>query len=268
MWLLRLLISGILLAAVFFLVAGSGMARGHPTRHTPYIVVLDPGHGGPMHWGDESGAVDASGTLLEKNMTLAVALRARTDLEAMGYRVYLTRTKDQHVNIPPRDWNHDGKIDHVDEMVARNVFADQHHADVFVSIHFDGSEDTTKHGTHGYWCPDRPFHRSNQRLATTLTASVVTALRKAGYADPNNGVQTDVADIVPQQWADYPWFLVLGPARPRRVVATAMPGALIETLYMSSPRDDAAMRKPAIVAAMAQGYADGIRQYFDGRVDR
>jgi N-acetylmuramoyl-L-alanine amidase len=44
-----------------------------------------------------------------------------------------------------------------------------------------------------------------------------------------------------------------------------MPGALIETLFMSNPADDTAMRKPAIVAAMAHGYANGIRQYFNGQ---
>jgi hypothetical protein len=96
----------------------------------------------------------------------------------------------------------------------------------------------------------------------------VADLRKAGYPDINGGVQTDVADPVPQAWPDYPWFLVLGPSRTHRVVGSNMPGALIETLFMSSPQDDGAMRNPKLVAAMAQGYADGIRQYFNGRVDR
>lgn len=237
-------------------------ARSRVSR-TPYIVVLDPGHGGAMKYGDESGAVN--GTLLEKNMTLEVALLARTDLTRMGYRVFLTRTRDQSVNVPPRDWNHDGKIDHTDEFSARTVFANRHHANVFVSIHFDGSTDPFTHGTHGYYCPARPFWRQNERLADLLTGSVVTSLRRSGYPDSNNGVQTDVADPVAQAWPDYPWFLVLGPSRYHRVVASNMPGALIETLFITSPRDAAAMRKPAMVAAMARGYALGIRAYFHGR---
>ena len=245
------------------------LTRGATARsgknHHRYIVVLDPGHGGQMHWGDESGAVSPDGTLMEKTMTLKVALATATDLRAAGYRVFLTRTTDRHVNTPPRDWNHDGRIDHLDEMNARTVFANQHHADVFVSIHFDGSTNESIRGTHGFYCPDRPFSRKNERLANLLNDSVVAAARRAGYPDSNGGVETDVADVVPQQWPDYPWFLVLGPSRRHRVVATQMPGALIETLYMSSPADDAAMRRPAIVAALARGYANGIRAYFHDR---
>lgn len=257
-----LLLLGALLAPSF----ASARAPVHHVHR--YIVVLDPGHGGAMHYGDESGAVSPDGMLLEKNMTLEVAKLASRDLTKMGYRVYLTRSRDQPVNTPPRDWNGDGQITKVDEYSARNVFANRHHADVFVSIHFDGSTDESIHGTHGYYCPNRPFWRSNLRLATNLTASVVASLRHAGYPDTNNGVQTDVADPVPQEWPDYPWFLVLGPSRYHRVVGTQMPGALIETLFMSNPRDDVAMRTPALVAAMARGYADGIRQYFHGHVTR
>lgn len=255
-----------LLVALLPFLPANALARGHHARTTPYIVVLDPGHGGAMHYGDESGAVAPDGVLMEKSMTLEVAKLAAQDLKHMGYRVYLTRTRDQPVNTPARDWNGDGKINKVDEFSARTSFANRHHADVFVSIHFDGSTDPSIHGTHGFYCPNRPFWRSSQRLSILLTDSVVTSLRKAGFADSNNGVETDVADPVAQEWPDYPWFLVLGPSRTHRVVGSAMPGALIETLFMSSPYDDRAMRNPRQVAAMARGYADGIHAYFHGRV--
>lgn len=237
------------------------------TRHhsQPLIVVLDPGHGGAMHYGDESGAPSADGSMLEKTMTLVVAREAAKILQTMGYRVYLTRTRDQPVNTPPRDWNGDGKINKIDEFNARTQFANRHHADVFVSIHFDGAEDPSARGTHGYYCPDRPFARENKRLAMLLDDSIVATVRRAGYADINGGVETDVADPVSQTWPDYPWFLVLGPSRHHRVVGTQMPGALMETLFMSSPADDAAMRRPVILAAMARGYASAIRAYFNGR---
>jgi N-acetylmuramoyl-L-alanine amidase len=181
----------------------------------------------------------------------------------MGYTVYLTRTRDQDVNTPPRDLNHDGKIDRIDEFDARNLFANAHHATVFVSIHFDGSNDPTKRGTHGYYCPARPFWRQSELLADVVTQSVTNAIQKSGYADINAGVQTDVADIVPQARSDYPWFLVLGPSRPKWLTGTAMPGALIESLYLSSPRDDAALRRSSTVTAIARGYAEGIHTYLD-----
>lgn len=230
-------------------------ANRHHTS-APQTVVIDPGHGG-----SESGAVDASGQLLEKNLTLQVAKKAAHYLTAMGYRVYLTRTRDQAVNTPARDQNHDGTIDHVDEFDARNLFANRHHADVFVSIHFDGSSDPTVHGTHGYYCPARPFWRQSKVLANLVTTAVTSAVRRSGYADFGQGVETDVADVVPQSRADYPWFLVLGPSRPRWITGTSMPGALIESMYLSNPQDAAALRHASTITAIAKGYAAGIHAY-------
>lgn len=237
----------------------SGAARTQRHHPHPLVVVLDPGHGGP-----DSGAADPGQALVEKDLTLQVALAAARDLRAMGYQVFLTRTRDQAVNIPPRDLNHDGTINEVDELDARTLFANRHHADAFVSIHFDASTDPTVRGTHGYYCPARPFWRKSRGLAGLLTAAVTTSIQHAGYADANNGVQTDVADVVPQTYANYPWFFQLGPSWPHRITGTQMPGALIETLFLTSPQDDAALRRPGIIAAAARGYAAGIRAYFGG----
>src|SRR5947209_2118477 len=187
---------------------GAVAASKHHTL-SPLTVVLDPGHGG-----SETGAADVTGQFVEKNLTLQVAKKASTYLKAMGYRVYLTRTHDTGVNTPARDLNHDGKIDNVDEFDARNLFANSHHAHVFVSIHFDGSSDPTVRGTHGYYCPARSFWHQSKVLSNLLTTSVTGAVQHSGYADINKGVETDVADVVPQSRADYPWFLVLGPSRP------------------------------------------------------
>jgi N-acetylmuramoyl-L-alanine amidase len=247
------------LSAACLLPAEAG-AVTHRQQERTLIVVLDPGHGG-----SETGAADASQTLVEKNLTLQVAKGAQADLRSMGYTVYLTRTRDQAVNTPPRDLNHDGKIDSADEFTARTTFANRHHADVLVSIHFDGSPDTSMHGTHGYYCPARPFWRSSDRLATLLTSSISAAFTRAGFRSPNDGVQTDVADVVPQARPDYPWFLILGPSRKHFVTGSTMPGALIETLYLSSPLDDAALRHASIIAAAARGYANGIRAFFHGK---
>jgi N-acetylmuramoyl-L-alanine amidase len=229
------------------------------SRHhaaSPQTVVIDPGHGG-----SESGAADASGQLLEKNLSLQVAKKAAGYLKELGYRVYLTRTRDEAVNTPARDLNHDGKIDHVDESDARTLFANSHHADVFVSIHFDGSTDPTVRGTHGYYCPARPFWRQSKLLANLLTTSVASSVQRSGYADLDKGVETDVADVVPQTRADYPWFLVLGPSRKHWLTGTGMPGALIESMFLSSPRDAEALRHASTITALAKGYAAGIRAY-------
>lgn len=239
-------------------------ARTHTRR---LVVVLDPGHGGHGPDMQYTGAVDNG--LQEEILTLRVAKAAARDLRAMGYAVYLTRTRDQAVNWPPRDLNHDGSIDQLDDFDARTLFANRHRADVFVSIHFDGAAGAPfMHGTHGYYCPARPFWRKSRRLAGVLTAAVSASLTRSGYPSPNEGIGTDVADKVPQRFANYPWFFVLGPSWPKRITGSAMPGALIESLYLTSPSDAAALKRPGTVAAIARGYAQGIRIYFHGRTWR
>ncbi len=256
-----LLLLGVLLPA-------HAQARAHHVRHL--IVVLDPGHGGGDPNEKYVGAVDASGTLVEAHLTFLVATRAAKDLRSMGYTVFLTRKSvNLQANYPLRDLNRDGTIDQLDDYDARTLFANRHHADVFVSIHFDGAAgDPSMHGTHGYYCPNRPFWKKSKRLASILTASVSKSLTASGYASPNNGIGTDVADRVPQRFADYPWFFVLGPSWKKRITGTAMPGALIESLYLSSPRDVTALRRPATIPALARGYAQGIRAYFGGKTTR
>lgn len=247
------------LAASAFLPSFHVSAAAHPRK--PYVVVLDPGHGGQY-----IGAADAGGTLVEKILTLKIAEATAKDLRAMGYRVYLTRTKDLPVNFPPRDLNGDGTIDELDDLDARTLFANRHHANILVSIHLDGGAPSS-HGTHGYYCPARPFWRSSERLAALLTAHVASSLTASGYASPDNGIETDVADVAPQRFADYPWFFVLGPSKKHAITASQMPGALIETLFLSSTRDDAALHRSSTIPAIARGYAAGIRAYFGGKVD-
>jgi N-acetylmuramoyl-L-alanine amidase len=81
------------------------------------VVVIDPGHGG-SNTGTRSAASERS----EKYFTLDWALRVAPLLEAKGWRVWLTRTNDVDVGL-----------------TNRVAFADDHHADLFVSLHFNSA---------------------------------------------------------------------------------------------------------------------------------
>ncbi|WP_027881977.1 N-acetylmuramoyl-L-alanine amidase family protein [Meiothermus rufus] len=59
-------------------------------RPQPIVVVLDPGHGGV-----DPGAV---GFVVEKEVTLDLALRVRSLLQARGLEVILTRGRDTHLS--------------------------------------------------------------------------------------------------------------------------------------------------------------------------
>jgi N-acetylmuramoyl-L-alanine amidase len=77
-----------------------------------YRVVIDPGHGGP-----DPGAIGIDG-LRETDVVLDVSLQAAQLLQARGVQVFLTRTSEVDVDLPPR--------------VA---LANGSGADLFVSLH-------------------------------------------------------------------------------------------------------------------------------------
>lgn len=237
----------------------------HQPVQEPFVIVLDPGHGG-----GDTGAVHrtASGQvdLMEKYLTLKIGLQAARALRRAGYTVYLTRTTDRAVNDPPHDYNRDGVFDEVDELEARVHFANAHHANLFVSIHINGSASPQDHGLTVYYCPAHRFVAKNIILARLLDRSIYAHLRNAGYTPVNKGVVSDVSDVVPQRYADYPWFFVIGPADPRHwIVANNAVSALGETLYVTNNREAALLHRPRIVRAIARGYVSGIERYFQGR---
>jgi len=101
---------GDLTAAAAVSRAGSWTPRAPvPTSRTPlsadglptvprgrYLVVLDPGHGGP-----DPGAIGIGG-LRETDVVLDVGLQVARQLQARGVQVVMTRTSEVDVDLPPR----------------------------------------------------------------------------------------------------------------------------------------------------------------------
>src|SRR5205823_6435040 len=82
----------------------------------PRIVVIDPGHGGPM-----VGAQGPGGTL-EKDITLAIAKKLKAAIVNLGLQAFLTREKDEDLSLD-----------------QRTAIANNYKADLFISIHANGS---------------------------------------------------------------------------------------------------------------------------------
>jgi N-acetylmuramoyl-L-alanine amidase len=89
-----------------------------------HTIAIDPGHGG-----EDDGVKSADGAK-EKELTLAIARRAKAAIESrLGLRVLLTRDDDR--NVP------------IDE---RTAMANNNKADLFISIHANGSRRPTTTG--------------------------------------------------------------------------------------------------------------------------
>ena len=89
-----------------------------PIRFKPgTVLVIDPGHGGT-----DVGASSIYDGHYEKEYTLDCARRLEAVLAGHGWTVWLTRTND--VNVP---------------LASRVSFAEEHKADLFLSLHFNSA---------------------------------------------------------------------------------------------------------------------------------
>lgn len=172
-------------------------------------IVLDPGHP-PL------GAKGPSG-LWEPVATLAVAQQAKTLLERAGATVLLTRTDSTPIDLFPR-----------------TRFAEEHDADVLISIHAnalpDGVNPFVNNGASVYY-----FHPRSAALARALDRALVAEL---GVRDLGMG-RGDYA-LVRNPW---------------------MPSALTEGLFMMIPEQEAMLASPAGRLRYARGIVRGTEDF-------
>lgn len=176
-------------------------------------VVLDPGHGGV-----DPGAV---GSIVEKAVTLDVALRVRSLLEAAGVEVIMTRESDMHLS---RDKNTD--------LTMRAAMGNN--AQMYVSIHVNAMPAANAlrgFGIETWWNPNHPL---SQNLAALLQKDTLqtTAAFDQGLKNTRS----------------------LAVLRNSRV-----PAALIEIGYTSHPVDGQNLKDTNYLDRLALGIATGIR---------
>ncbi len=104
------------------------------TAPSPYVVCVDPGHGGAPDNSDPSkqfdpGAIGVGG-LQEKGIALDIGLGLRTLLERDGVTVAMTRADDRFASI-----------------AAREQICEDAHAKLFVSIHLNYFDDPAVGGS-------------------------------------------------------------------------------------------------------------------------
>ncbi len=94
-------------------------------------IVIDPGHGGKY-----IGTANTAAGLVEKNLALDVAVRLARKLTLRGYTVILTRDTDTELD----------KDTLIADLTKRAQIAADHTADLFVSLHFNGSRNPRSAG--------------------------------------------------------------------------------------------------------------------------
>ncbi|MDR0439557.1 MAG: N-acetylmuramoyl-L-alanine amidase [Candidatus Accumulibacter sp.] len=219
-------------------------------------ITLDPGHGG-----EDPGAIGRGGSR-EKNVTLAIAkrLKAKIDKEP-NMRAVLTRDTDFFVPLRTR----------VEK--ARRT-----HSDLFVSIHADAFMRPDANGSSVFVLSERGASSSAARYLA----------KKENEADLIGGINLDIKDPVLartlldlSQTATINDSLKLGREVLREIgninrlhkgkveqagfavlKAPDIPSILVETAFISNPKEEKRLNDEKYQDKMAEAIMAGIRRYF------
>jgi N-acetylmuramoyl-L-alanine amidase len=213
-------------------------------------VVIDPGHGG-----DELGAQGPRGAA-EKDITLAVARRLRTLIESrLGIRVFLTREEDRTVA-------HDD----------RSAFANNHQADLFISIHANAAVRPNIKGAEVYYLSveraDAEARKRAEDAAVALPALgggtraidlILWETAQARYLEQSAGLASAIESSLRARVEMSPRAVQQAPFRV--LVGANMPATLVEIGYVSNPEQERQLTSADFQTRVAEALLDGIVKF-------
>jgi N-acetylmuramoyl-L-alanine amidase len=215
-----------------------------------HTVVVDPGHGGR-----DPGATGIGG-LHEKTVNLSIAKRLAKRLESRGFKVILTRSSDQTLDLE-----------------ERTAIAESAGGDVFISIHANASRRAKTRGLEIYTLDENherhsldvasrengvpaakldPLQRAlarlrvgeagsySKRLANLVHASVIEGARKSKRSVPDLGLKKG------------PFYVLF---------MSSMSSVLVETGFLTNKRDAKLLRSTKYQRELAEEIAEGVHQY-------
>jgi N-acetylmuramoyl-L-alanine amidase len=225
----------------------------------PYIIVIDPGHGG-----EDKGAASLVGKkpLYEKDVALGIAIRMARVLRDPKYtkplgrrvKVLLTRESDKEISLE-----------------ARSEIARSAKADLFLSIHSNSEPSGVGHGVETYFLnntdqeSDSKLEEIENRTSKKRDASL---LIRSIAADAVVDSSKLAAETVHKSLVDH-LRLRNGKVHDRGVkqamfyvlLDAQVPAVLFEAFFLSNKRDAAFVSEGERRQEIAEGLAKGILRY-------
>ncbi len=203
------------------------------------LVVIDAGHQSVGNYETEpigpgssemkakvtGGTSGTTSGVAEYELTLALALKLQTLLEAKGFEVIQVRTSND-VNI---------------SNIERAEIANSAGADAFIRIHANGSEDTSVSGAMTICqTPGNPYNGSLYEESRALSECVLDELTAATGCRREYVWETDTMSGI--NWAQ-------------------VPVTIVEVGYMSNPQEDLLLAQDDYRGKICEGLAAGIERY-------
>jgi N-acetylmuramoyl-L-alanine amidase len=217
-------------------------------------IVVDAGHGG-----HDTGTIGPNG-LLEKDLVLDVALRLGRLLETqLGADVIYTRDDDTFIPLE-----------------TRTAIANEHQADLFISVHANSSSDPSARGVETYYLnftsnPDALEVAARENAVSEKSIfelqDLVKKITLKDKIDESRELATDVQQCLFSGLAGHHSTL-----RDRGVkkapfvvlIGANMPSILAEISFVSNPTDEAKLETPEYREKIAESLYKGIAKYADG----
>jgi N-acetylmuramoyl-L-alanine amidase len=224
-----------------------------PQRDRP-LIVIDPGHGG--HDFGSSGYLKK---VYEKDIALQIAGRlAKKIRKKLPYEVLMTRNSDAYLTLE-----------------ERTAIANTKNADLFISVHTNDSANQSTYGIETYvlnLATDNSEITYSARENATSTKnisdlqSILTDIMQNTKIDESSLLASSIQDsscnyLTPRYThiknrgvKTAPFYVLLG---------ARMPAILIETSFISNPRECKRLRSASYQDHLCEGTVNGIRKYVE-----
>jgi N-acetylmuramoyl-L-alanine amidase len=193
-------------------------------------IIIDAGHGG-----NDEGA--RSNGLVEKQLTLDLALRLEKCLQDKGFRTVLTRRDDSYVSLP-----------------ARIEIANKFDYSLFVSLHFNKSGYSSVSGIETFYASEKVLPEPAWSFAGLFPKRepVPSVDRGGNFAGLIQAALVTRMEASNRGIKGHPLYVVRH---------TKMPAVLVEGGFMSNPFEARLLATPEYRDRLAASLTEGIVQY-------
>lgn len=216
----------------------------------PIVLVIDPGHGG------EDGGAQGPGGRFEKDLTLALARRLRAAaVDSLSIQAFLTRDGDTEVPL--------------DERAA---IANNFNADIFISLHANGSRFASASGTEVFFLSYTAADDEARRVALQEGAIAEKApandkdvglilwdMAQAAQLDASSKLAGNLYGEISQASLSRSRGVKQAPFRV--LVGATMPAVLVEVGFITNPEEEKLLFSEAHQARLTNALIQGLGRF-------